>query len=203
MRTFLAIELPAEIRREIKEVQEGIRDSQRVTSNAIKWVKEENIHLTLKFLGELSEGKAEDLKRGVEETALNSAPFTISLQDTGAFPNWNRAKVIWVAVSNGKEELIQLQRGIEGSLVRYHFREEERPFSPHITIGRVKKGRRALESPQVTSITDESPMAADVHFSTEDFLIDKVSVMKSTLTSSGPIYERIGAIPLGRGGSIR
>ncbi|MCH7761053.1 RNA 2',3'-cyclic phosphodiesterase [candidate division TA06 bacterium] len=196
MRTFIAIELPAKIRRKVKEVQDQMQsvgweipNSKVRNPPSIKWVREENIHLTLKFLGELIEEQVQKVIRGVEETVETSVPFSISLESIGAFPSWKRANVIWVGVERGKEEVTRLQRGIEESLMKLQFKKEENPFSPHITIGRVKRGARIFDP-------------TNLEFSTEPFLMKEISVMKSTLTPSGPIYDRLRAIPLGIQGII-
>jgi len=181
MRTFVAIELPEEIRREIGKVQDMLKKDEE--PSRIKWVEVENIHLTLKFLGELSAERVQDLSRGVEEALVGYSPFPISFKEIGAFPNWGRARVIWIGVEEGKEGVTRIQRKIEDSLARLQFEPEERSFQPHITIGRVKEGRGILKNPGVV-------------FKSEPFPVGHVSIMKSTLTPKGPIYERIRVVPL-------
>jgi 2'-5' RNA ligase len=191
MRIFLAIELPAEIRRKVKNVQDMIQDSSTSSLKEVKWVEENNIHLTLKFLGELIPKQIESLIQGAKEAVQSSIPFSLSLKNLGAFPGWSRASVVWVGVETGREEVIRIYKRLEETLSSLQFEKEGRPYSPHVTIGRIKrrrdKGNRQYDLEKPNS-----------DFSTEAFHVEKVSVMKSTLTPTGPIYERIESIPLGK-----
>jgi 2'-5' RNA ligase len=204
MRIFLAIELPNTIRCKVRDVQIEYQDQIRNdgeetpksaihTLNSIKWVEEENIHLTLKFLGELTEGKIQILIRGSKDSLKNLSPFSLSLKDMGVFPSWSRASVIWVGVAAGREEVIRIYKRLEDILSSLQFEKEGRPFTPHVTIGRIK--RRGANFNRNFELK-----RPDSDFSTETFHIEKVSIMKSNLTPTGPIYERIESIPLGESG---
>ncbi len=105
----------------------------------LKPVELENIHLTLKFLGDVDEGLLDEVKRVV--AGLNFEPFRMALAETGAFPNRRRPRVIWAGVSGGVEELAAIFRELEAGFVGRGVKREGRRFSPHITIGRVRSGR--------------------------------------------------------------
>src|SRR3990167_8149754 len=149
IRSFVAILLSDETR----QAAASLIDSLRPVGRRVSWVKAENLHLTLKFLGDQS---PEDLRRvieGLTEATAASAPFELLLSGLGAFPDLRRPRVIWVGASDGTREAIALARRVEESLRRRGLPKEEHPFSPHLTIGRVKdpRGLHALSS----AIADE------------------------------------------------
>jgi 2'-5' RNA ligase len=109
--------------------------------------------------------------------------FKVSLKKIGAFPSSKRAKILWVGVEEGKNNLIELFSTIENKVSDLGFKKEERKFTPHITFARVKKGNYSL--------TDQKD------FSFDSFPVNEVILFKSTLTPKGPIYEILSKIPLG------
>lgn len=183
IRTFVAIEMPEDVRQQFKEVQATLR---RADAH-VKWVEPHNIHLTLKFLGDIGEDQLERLFQGVVEAAQEISPFEISLSRLGAFPNLKRPRVIWIGVEEGKENLSQLQKKLEDSICRHGFSREDRKFSPHLTIGRVKSPRGVDD---LVTIIKETP------FESHSIGMRDVVVMKSTLTPEGPIYTPLKKIGL-------
>jgi len=183
VRTFVAVEMPENIRRQFGEVE-----SRLMKADAhVKWVEPHHIHITMKFLGEIDEDRLVDVFRGVEEGVRGLGPFEASLAGLGAFPNLKRPRVVWVGVDRGKDLLATLQKKVEDSICRFGFPKEDRSFSPHLTIGRVKSPRGLPELVEAIMGT---------HFETVSFGVKEVVVMESTLTSAGPIYSPLRKVGL-------
>lgn len=157
------------------------------TDTFVSWVKPGNVHVTLKFLGEVKEERIEDVFRSTEDTLKESKLFNLSLKDLGCFPNLRRPRVVWVGVDKGKDELFQMQRQIEEELAKLRFPKEQRPFSAHLTIGRVKSPRNIEELIKLIESTK---------FQTEEVKIGEVVVMKSQLHPQGVIYTPLKKIKL-------
>ncbi|MCP3682514.1 MAG: RNA 2',3'-cyclic phosphodiesterase [bacterium] len=159
MRTFIAIDLPQDVKDELKKAQETLSD--------VRLVK--NFHLTLKFLGEITPEKVECVKNVLTKIEFKS--FKVSLSNIGVFPNMKKPRVIWVGLKP-ENELIQLQKQIDEAL-KDEFEKDS--FSPHLTLARVKfnKGEFSLNA-KITEIP---------------FEISEFKLKKSTLTREGPIYE--------------
>jgi 2'-5' RNA ligase len=184
MRAFIAIELTEEIKDKLKNIQNELKGS----GADVKWVEPENIHLTLKFLGDIDEKKIEDIKRILEKISEKHSRFSIELSGIGAFPKISDPRVIWIGVEKGKEELSKIFLELEEQLCRLGFKREERGFSAHITIGRL---RSPLNRPrlieEIKKIDSFSPLSLSVN---------RISLFKSTLTPKGPIYEIIYQVNL-------
>lgn len=134
MRTFIAVDLPANIKNEISKTQNKLKSA----LPEVSWIKPANLHLTLKFLGDVSFEQLSDINQIIDEVASKTGDFKIRLQALGAFPNIVRARIIWVGIDKIPEELIQTVQELETKLRPLGFHEEEREFRAHITIGRLK-----------------------------------------------------------------
>ncbi len=179
MRTFIAIELG----KEIKEVLSKIQSELKNAAADVKWVYPENIHLTLKFLGEVKEEKIPKIIQCLKEICNTINPFNIEIKDTGAFPDMKSPQVIWVGIEEGKEKLLELVELMEDILVKLKFPKEERKFSAHITIGRVKSLKnKGVLSQKINALQFGSPAHQEVK---------SIILFKSTLTPKGPIYEKL------------
>ena len=134
LRTFIAIKLPDAVTAAINEVQEGLR------SHGIKlrWVKPENIHLTLKFLGDIEKDTIEKIKETIYDSVNSLDPVSLFAKGVGVFPGIKRPRVVWVGVAGEIESLIGLQKRLEEGLEHLGFEKETRPFKGHLTVGRVK-----------------------------------------------------------------
>lgn len=184
MRLFIAIELPEYIKQRMAEVQGRIKD----TGVSASWTRPEGIHLTLKFLGEVAEEKIAAMMTALSNALKEVKAFQIEVAEAGAFPNVRKPRVIWLGIAGEIEALKKLQMSVETEMKTFGFEPEERKFSPHLTLARIKFPRsrdnwqKALES------------VKDIKFS--PFLADHVSLMKSELRSSGAVYTEIGRIEL-------
>jgi 2'-5' RNA ligase len=180
MRAFIAIELPQEIKDYLAKVQAKLK-----TANAdVKWVNPQNIHLTLKFLGEIDEKQLNQISQILDDVAGNKAQFYIHLASFGAFPSIKSARVIWAGIDKGDPESKEIAGELEEKIEKIGIPKEERAFSSHITIGRTRssKNRQQL-SQELENLTDESGKLP------AEFKTERITLFKSTLTPKGPIYE--------------
>lgn len=147
-----------------------------------------NLHLTIKFLGWIEEQKIEGLKKCIRDSAKGSGPIDAELGGMGVFPDEKRPRVIWIGMTKGYEKLKALADLIECKAAKLGFRKEEREFSPHLTIGRVKD---RLDVASLSAFIDKNREKAF-----GPFRADHLSIMKSTLRRTGPIYEELDQVKL-------
>ncbi len=178
MRAFIAIELSEEIRNSLAQIQSHLK----YAGADVKWVEKDNIHLTLKFLGEVSDEKIEKIKSILDEIGKTVKSFEISLKDIGAFPKIDYPRIIWVGLDKGTKESIGLAGRIDEALSKIGFQKETRPFAAHLTIGRVR-------SPKNKEALKEKIESQDTSHKTQ--VISSVSLFQSKLTPQGPIYTNL------------
>lgn len=184
IRAFIAIELPEKIIASISNIQESLRSY----GFKVRWVRPQNIHLTLKFLGNVTEAEAEAIGRALTASANDFAPLTIAAKGLGVFPGIKRPRVLWVGVGGQINELIQLQQSLDEKLAGIGFPREKRAFKGHLTMGRVKAKidpKRLLEA-----------IREFAGFESEPFVADKVILFKSDLQPTGAIYTKLLEAPL-------
>ena len=188
IRAFIAVELPAELKSELAELEgQLIKNSPLV----VKWVDPNNIHITLKFLGEISEDSIEDLMLAIEESTQGIQPFKLEVREVGAFPNLERAQVLWVRVKGELDKITQLQKRIESNTEQLGFPRESRAFSPHLTLGRVRNEARPNERHRLGKLLTDTSFTA-----TNNIDVHAVDLMRSHLTPTGPVYTCIGSVKL-------
>ncbi len=178
-RGFIAVELP--VNETIKKFHDEIA---KLLTN-IKLVELENMHITLKFLGDTNEDNIENIYHIIQNSIQDIQPFSIQLKGTGVFPNQKYIKVIWVGIEK-TEKMSLISSSLNAQLSTLGFKEEKRGFKPHLTIGRVKS---AIGKDQLISIIDKY---REVIF--DEIIVDCIYLKKSTLTPQGPIYETIKEI---------
>ena len=174
IRSFIAVEIPDNVRSEITRIISKTAEN----DFGVKWVKHENLHITLLFLGDVTN---EFLQKGINELsaiAQTQKPFEMSFKNIGAFPSPRSPRIIWVGVEQGKNELTALQEKTENAFTGIGYKPEERKFHPHLTIGRVKERM-------------SSTKVFETEYISTSFLIKSVVLFKSTLMPQGPIYEKI------------
>ncbi len=192
IRTFVAIELSAEIKSELARAQEMLRE--KIATPHLRWVDPANVHLTLKFLGNVPLDRIQEITAALKEACVGLSPFIIDVSGLGCFPNTNNPRVIWVGVQEETGRLKRLQERIEERLAALGFKPERRPFRSHLTLGRVRKqahvGARRIIGGIVsaTSVGDLGRME-----------VGEISLMKSKLLPSGAQYSRLETIALERG----
>jgi 2'-5' RNA ligase len=185
IRSFLAIELPKPILRKIEEVQGDLRS----TRADVRWVNPEKIHLTLKFFGNIEESRIDPIFKSIEEPIRNTLPFSLEVRGVGAFPHLRNPRVIWMGLVDGREVLVSFQKQIETQLEKIGFQPEDRPFHPHLTLGRMKSSRGKEE------LVGRIERHKEEEFG--DFQVERVILFKSDLKPSGPIYTLLKEIKLG------
>jgi RNA 2',3'-cyclic 3'-phosphodiesterase len=184
MRLFIAIELPEEIKKGLAKVQEQLKGGGAGAS----WTRPEGIHLTLKFLGEVPEQKVPEIMGGLTEAVQGTARFRVEVGGAGAFPSVKNPRVLWTGVAGDLPKLAALQAAVEGAMVKVGFEPEDRKFSPHLTLARIKYLRPRDNWQKVVE------GIRDVHLG--GFEADRVSLMKSELKPSGAVYTEVGRIEL-------
>ncbi|MGC8932092.1 MAG: RNA 2',3'-cyclic phosphodiesterase [Candidatus Methanodesulfokora sp.] len=184
IRTFIAVDLDSSLKGKVVDLQSRLEKS---TDYVLKLVEPENLHITLKFLGDVNEGRLEKVFYTVKETLSGINSFRIMLRGVGAFPSIRRPEVIWIGLGEGAENLIKIMTALETSLARIGFPREKREPVPHLTIARVKK-------PSKNGISSFLESLADMEIGFME--VSDVKVKSSTLTPSGPIYKDLKVIPL-------
>lgn len=175
MRSFIAVKISSQQRRKIADLIGDLRASEA----RVKWVRPENMHITLKFLGEVDERKLPEIFDSFEKSLTNAQAFAFNLKDIGCFPNIRRPRVIWVGIERGKDELKILANTVDNFMAEFGFEREKRGFSAHLTIGRVRD-TYGIET--VTGRFDGT------NFNTESCVIDEVVFFQSILKREGPTY---------------
>lgn len=177
LRTFIAIELSDEVKQTIQDVE----DSLKVLGCDIKWVRPEIAHLTLKFLGDVASDTIETIDRVLQESVQGLPPIQTQLTSLGIFPDIRRPRVLWIGLEDKEGRIKQLAESVETALGNIGFRKEEREFKPHITIGRLRSSKNAI---QLAEAIRGFTVPAGRRQS-----IENITLFKSTLTPTGPIYE--------------
>lgn len=185
IRSFIAIELPDEIKLQIDQLEARLKSGKQ---SWVKWVNPDSIHLTLKFLGNISTNKTAEITRAMEEAAEGISPFQLEVKGLGVFPSLKRVQVAWVGISGDIDKLGQLQQHIESNLANLGFTPESRRFTPHLTIARLRN-QASLDERQ-----SFGQLIVDTRFEAGTINVDTISLMKSQLTREGAIYSRISLV---------
>jgi 2'-5' RNA ligase len=188
VRSFIAIELPDDLKRELGELEALLKSTE---PPGIKWIDPSGIHLTLKFLGNIAVDRIEEITGAIAQAAEGIAPFHLTVKDLGVFPNLRRPQVAWVGMSGETDKLCQFQKEIESHLARLDFAAESRSFTPHLTLARL----RNQVSPQERQKFGQ--LIASTSFEAASTIeVDTVRLMRSQLTGAGAIYSRLGTVAL-------
>ncbi len=186
IRSFIAIELPRELVFRLEEVQ---REFRRMDAD-VKWVRPEAIHLTLKFLGSIQPGVVEKIFRALAPVVASREPFEVCLRGVGCFPNLRNPRVVWVGVDRGKDSLVSLQQEVEEKMAELSFPVEDRPFSPHLTLGRVRSPRGKADLSRAVETRKGQEWGK--------FQAQEVILFRSELKPSGAVYTKLKEFPLGK-----
>lgn len=182
MRLFVAVNLPGSVRHALGRATAALR-SQRFP---IKWVDPDNVHLTLKFLGDVEDGREAEILDGLGSSCDGARQFVLPVGGFGAFPSARRPRVVWVGCET-VPALELLQHQVERAMAELGFPLEGRPFRPHLTLGRARG--RPQEMPGLAPTLDELAFH-------DEFLVESVDLMQSTLTAAGARYARRHAVAL-------
>ena len=188
IRSFVAIELPEEVKNRLVRLRGGL---ERKEHAFVKWVEPGGIHLTLKFLGNISPELVTEITRAIKESSEGISPFRLELSGLGAFPNLKQPRVVWVGIYGEVDKLLRLQHNVDSALISLGFAKEERPFTPHLTLARIKQGA------PFTQLKNFGELVMSSNFEREySFEVKTVDLMRSQLTPKGAIYTRISVVEL-------
>jgi 2'-5' RNA ligase len=186
LRTFIAVDLGKPIRERLEALQRTLGRS----SPEVKWVERDNLHITLLFLGEVDERDISQLCQTVANCCASHRPFEARVQSVGSFPNLRRPRTLWVGIEQGKQELCKLHDDLEPPLLDLGcYRREERRYTPHVTLGRVRGNRPADSLAQ--ALREQQTWEGGT------VLVPEILVLSSELTPQGPIYTVLSRAPLG------
>ena len=188
LRAFIAVELPSSIQNAIQEQTTPLR--RMLDSSLVRWTPAHNIHLTLKFLGDVSAANLELLCEMLTREAGQHSPFDMRIADLGSFPSSRRPRVIWVGL-HAPAVLESLQRGVESAAARLGYAPEDRSFSPHLTVGRVRQNLSTKDSQKIRTAL-ESTKLGELGITR----VDCAYLFKSDLHPSGSVYTRLFSAPL-------
>jgi len=180
MHAFIAIELSDTLKDSLSQIQSHLK----YAGADVKWLERDNIHLTLKFLGETSDEKIVVVKTALDGIGGRFSPFEISLKNAGAFPDIQSPRVLWIGLDKGAKESGDIASLIDEELSKIGFDKESRPFASHLTIGRVRSARNK-------KALTEKLSAANYNLSSEKQLVTSLALFRSTLTPSGAIYTKL------------
>ena len=184
IRTFIAVDLNPRIKKTIKHIQNYL---DRANCD-VKWVKPENIHLTLKFLGDINIKEIDALTQLLSNLLQNIKPIETEFTLLNAFPDISQPHIIWAGLKDDSQKIAHLVKFLEKSLGRIGFKEEQKPFRPHITIGRIRTQN---------NISNLSHALSDYTVpDTQTQTIKHITLYKSTLTSHAPIYDKLATFDL-------
>ena len=175
IRSFIAIELSEELTQALRNIEEDLKEK----LPSIKWVKPENIHLTIKFLGYIKPEIVEKIKELLNDIASNIQVFKIKLSKAGAFPDINRPRVLWIGISDGFNESLDIFNRLEEKLSELEIEKEGRPLHPHFTLARIK----FLKEKDKFKKEVESKVVPDVEMD-----VRKITLFQSQLSPKGPTY---------------
>lgn len=180
IRTFIAIEIPDSVQTKIAQLQDELKQERE----HISWPRAQNIHLTLKFLGDVEESLLPDIIKELTSVCTTQTPFDFEIKNLGCFPSFKRARVLWVGIDSPGQQLAGLAKKIEAGLIQFGFSKENRKFNPHLTIGRVR-------SPLSNNFVDK---IKEISFFGGKITAEEVAAIKSDLKPTGAVYTPLARI---------
>lgn len=183
IRTFIAVEMPQNIKMELDKLITSFRGG----GSGIRWVRAENMHITLRFLGDIEQDAVPGLAENIKSKTDSFGRFDLALSGLGGFPNLRRPRVIWVGAGSGEDKLRDLAAKVEAACGESRFGKADKPFNSHLTIGRVKFSR-GLDD--ILGKIEKTP------FETAPFEVSAVTIFKSDLSPAGPKYTPLEIIRL-------
>jgi len=192
VRAFVAVELSEDVRQALAAAQ---RAMQRQSPSGVRWVAPESVHLTLKFLGDVPIARLEAVTEAMRQVAAGCAPFDVTLNGVGAFPNARSPRVVWVGLAGDTAALLKLAQALETALAALGFPPEGRPFSSHLTLGRARDGMTMEERQRLTALLARPPQVPSA-----PIRVGAIALMRSVLRPSGAQYTRLAEARLGSAG---
>jgi len=190
IRTFVAFDIPDAVTASIHEIQNTLK-AKRLK---VRWVRADNLHLTLKFLGAVSVDRMEAINQALELAAEKIPPLDLFARGLGVFPGVRRPRVIWVGINGDVETLMALQQAIDRHLASIGFAREKRSFKAHLTIGRVKGAINAKQLLEAIQLYQD--------YRSERFQVQRIELIRSDLKPQGPEYTSLATIALKESGGF-
>lgn len=188
LRAFIALETPAGIQSAIAHSTAALKKA--LPKTLVRWVAPQNVHLTLKFLGDVSPATLEQLAETLMGETASHGMFSMSVGGLGAFPDAHRARVIWIGLE-APPAMETLRRGVEAAAAQLGYRPEERVFSPHLTIGRVGQNASAPDLQHIRNVLEASKVGK-----LGTLRVEAVHIFKSDLQPGGAVYTHLYTLPL-------
>jgi len=184
VRLFVAIEFSDRVRSVLRKVQEGLRPQ----CDGVRWIPAEQVHVTVKFLGEVPDKKVNDVATAVTRAVADVSPFTVEIGGCGCFPPRGRVRIVWAGMREATGELLKCAQSVEEAMADLGFPKERRRFSPHVTIGRVREDLSGGRNRSAVEAFTFEPVEQEV---------DSITLMSSVLSSKGPTYTPVSTTNLG------
>ena len=188
VRSFIAIELPDKLKSSLTRLQAQLKSGKQPS---VRWVDPNSIHLTLKFLGNISVDRTGEITRAIETATQGISPFHLEVKGLGVFPHLRRVQVAWIGLSGDVERLNQIQQRLESELTPLGFAPESRSFTPHLTLARLRDQASPSERQSFGQLIANTRIEAIY-----DFNVDSIKLMRSQLTREGAIYSCLNLIKL-------
>jgi RNA 2',3'-cyclic 3'-phosphodiesterase len=190
LRVFIAIELPMPVCDAIQKQTNRLR--QTLGNDFIRWVPTQNMHLTLKFLGDTATSYLDFLKQTLVREANSHPQFDLQLGGLGAFPTRRNPRLLWIGI-HAPADLAALQRSVEAGVSRLGYKTEERTFSPHLTIGRTRQDASLSDMQKIRTALDDIQLG-----NIGSARVDSIQLFKSDLQPGGSIYTKLFSAPLSK-----
>ena len=187
IRSFIAIPLTGEVQRAARKLARELHGEK----DGMKWVPDDNLHLTLKFLGDVIDRDVPQVCNVIRECCQATPPFELEFEGTGGFPSDERPRVVWAGITSGGEYLVELVARLEADLAKLGFKPEPRDYRPHLTLGRVRSGSRSA-SPEVVDKVARLKRRRLGRMS-----VEQVRLYASYLDKEGPTYHVMDSVYLG------
>ncbi len=191
LRTFIALELDDGLKSALTGMQDRLK--RRVSAGAVRWVRPDGIHLTLKFLGDTPADRLPAIQSALAEAAAGATPFVVQAEGLGCFPNLRRPRVVWVGLSEPTGALQRLRDAVEAQVAPLGFPTEGRAFSPHLTLGRVQRRASTSEAAEVGEVVRSAQVGL-----VGQIQATRVYFIKSDLRPTGAVYTTLFEAPLGQ-----
>lgn len=188
IRSFIAVELPEEVKSGLRHLQKELKLPEHTF---VKWVAPESIHLTLKFLANISPQKVSEITRVMEQASQEVSPFQLEIAEVGAFPNLKQPRVLWLGIRGEVDKLVAWQKRIDNGLVPLGFAKETRPFTPHLTLARLREGVSPQDRRDFGELVLKTPI--EVSYKVR---VTSLSLMRSQLLPGGAVYSRLAEVKL-------
>lgn len=187
LRMFIAIETPENVAGQLQRLIERLQ----TIDAPVRWVKPGQMHWTIKFLGDVDMLETAQVCQRMQEVAAQFEPIELTVQGLGAFPTVDRPRTLWIGSTTGNEAMEELHAALDASLGVMGFNREQRRFTPHLTLGRVR-GTKNID--QLNELLE-----AEAEFLAGSMWADEMILFSSDLQSTGPVYEVVGRAPFGGG----